>query len=80
MADQNTSNGGGYGNPGAEAQSDYQARAQASDTPSPSATMADDFHADGHVSTLAGLTDGDMDARPQAHNTQSQIAYDAEEE
>ncbi|MGB3456171.1 MAG: hypothetical protein WBA35_07405 [Litorimonas sp.] len=82
MANHKTANGGGYGNPGEYAQSDLQARAQRSDgdTVSPSATMAQDFAEDGHVSTLAGLTDGDTTPRPQAHNGQSQIAYDTEEE
>ncbi len=82
MADSQQQNGGGYGNPGQSAQSDLQARAQRSDgdTVSPSAVMAQDFAEDGHVGTLAGLTDGDTTPRPQIHNGQSQIAYDAEEE
>ena len=64
MADQQTSNGGGYGNPGADAQSDYQARAQSCDASSPnaapqdqgqyespSAQMAQDFGEDGEMSS-----------------------------
>ena len=35
MADNQTSNGGGYGNPGAEAQSDYQAQAQQAEATTP---------------------------------------------
>ena len=35
MADKQTSNGGGYGNPGAEAQSQYQANAQQADATAP---------------------------------------------
>ena len=74
-------NGGGYGTPGAEAQSAQQAAAQKGNAnPTPSSQMAKGPEADGSVATMAGMTDGDSSPRPNALNAQSQIAYDAEEE
>ncbi|MGB6231433.1 MAG: hypothetical protein WBF53_15065 [Litorimonas sp.] len=77
-----TSNGGGYGNVGDTAPSSQRAEAQAMSggTESPSSHMNRDFDADGSVAQMAGLANGDSDPRPTAHNAQSQIAYDAEEE
>ena len=67
MSDNQTSNGGGYGNPGGDAQSQYQAQAQQSEASapqqpnqapqgqaqydSPSSQMAQDFAQDGEVSS-----------------------------
>ncbi len=85
----NTANGGGYGNPGADAQSAQQAYAQATDrgANSPSAQMARDFNEDGHVSQPSdvpqeAVTGEGMGLHNQteAFRSQNQIAYDAEEE
>ena len=83
-------NGGGYGNPGAQAQSAQQARAQATSgrgENSPSAQMARDFGDDGHVSQASdvpqeAVTGEGMGLHNQteAFRSQNQIAYEAEEE
>ena len=79
MTDQN-SNGGGYGNPGADVQSAQQARAQRYD--SPSANMAEDFAQDGAVSQPSEVMDAAVDGtgvglhnQSEAYRSQTQIAY-----
>ena len=59
---------------------DAQILASSQGNESPSSIMAKDFNADGSVAQMAGLVDGSSNSRPTAHNGQSQIAYDAEEE
>ena len=81
MSDNQTSNGGGYGNPGAEAQSPQQAQAQQYD--SPSSQMAQDFAKDGEMSSqpspvLDEAVDGTgvgLHNQSEAFRSQTQIAY-----
>ena len=80
----NTANGGGYGNPGQAAQSAQQAHAQAMDAtnPTPSEQMAQEFDSQPSDVMQAAVTGEGMGLHNQteAHRSQSQIAYDAEEE